>query len=136
MRLFLDTNVLISAYFWQGAKRRLLWDCLRGSHECCISDYVVYELRKVLIEKFSLPEESIERYISILTAFLEVIETSSGPKISRDPKDNPILWACAKSGVDALVTGDGDLLSLRDEEKLLCIENSCFKVLRTKEVLK
>ncbi len=135
MRLFLDTNVLISAYFWHGAERKLLWECLRGSHECCISDYVVYELRKVLIGKFSLPGESIERYLSLLTSFLVLIETGNGPEVSRDPKDNPILWACAKGDVDALVTGDGDLLSLRDRDKMLCIGNSCFKVLRTKEVL-
>ena len=135
MRLFLDTNVLISAYFWHGTERRLLWDCLRGSHECCISDYVIYELQKVLIGKFSLQKESVERYVSVLMTFLGLIHTENGPEVSRDPKDNPILWACAKGKVDALITGDGDLLSMRDDNKLLCLENSCFKVLRTREVL-
>jgi putative PIN family toxin of toxin-antitoxin system len=135
MRLLLDTNVLISAYFWHGNERRLLWECLLGNHECFVSEYILKEMRAVLVRKFSLPWESVKRYASLIQRFLKVIEAGEGPHLSRDPKDNPIIWACVEGNVEALVTGDRDILSMRDENMELCVNGHCFKVLRVKEVL-
>ncbi|WP_170218348.1 putative toxin-antitoxin system toxin component, PIN family [Palaeococcus ferrophilus] len=136
MRLLLDTNVLISAYFWHGNERRLLWECILGNHECFVSDYILDEMRTVLVRKFNLPAESVERYASLIRRFMKVVKAETGPHLSRDPEDNPILWACVAGSVDALVTGDKDLLSMRDENMELCVNGHCFKVLRVKEVLK
>jgi predicted nucleic acid-binding protein len=35
----------------------------------------------------------------------------------RDPKDQPFLHAALSFGADYLITGDGDLLALRDRSK-------------------
>ncbi|MBP1912353.1 putative toxin-antitoxin system toxin component, PIN family [Thermococcus stetteri] len=120
MRVLLDTNVLISAYFWHGNERKLLWECLVGVHENVISDYVEEEIRRILTGKFGISGDKVERYLSLLGEFSIKVQTGKIPPISRDPKDNPVIATAIAGKVEALVTGDKDLLSLRDDEKLFC----------------
>jgi len=134
MRVFLDTNVIISAYFWHGKERKLLWECILGKYEGFISDYVPDGVRKVLIEKFGLPEESVERYISLIIHFLGRVKVENGPDVSSDLGDNPIVWACVNALVDVPVTGDRDIPSLREDKKEFCTGRHCFKILRAGEI--
>ncbi|WP_167910358.1 putative toxin-antitoxin system toxin component, PIN family [Thermococcus sp. Bubb.Bath] len=136
MRLLLDTNVLISAYFWHGNERRLLWECILGNHECFVSGYILDEMQVVLVRKFNLPEGSVKRYSSLIQRFIKVVKAEKDPNISCDRKDNPVIWACVKAKVDLLVTGDKDLLFLIYKKMKLCVDAHCFKVLPVKEVLK
>ncbi|BAD85078.1 predicted nucleic acid-binding protein, containing PIN domain [Thermococcus kodakarensis KOD1] len=135
MRVLLDTNVLISAYFWHGNERRLLWECLVGLHENVISDYIEDEIRRVLTGKFGISPDKVDRYLLLLEEFSIKVQTGKIPPISRDPKDNPIIAAAVSGKVEALVTGDKDLLSLRDGEKLFCHMGFCFMVLTPSEAI-
>ncbi|NJE03163.1 putative toxin-antitoxin system toxin component, PIN family [Thermococcus sp. MV11] len=133
MRILLDTNVLISAYFWNGRERALLWDCIRGIHENVISDYIIGEVKKVLGDKFGLPDDAVERYVLLLATFSTSVPIGEVYHVSRDPKDNPIIATALSGKVDALITGDKDLLALRNEENVFCFSNHCFKILRPGE---
>lgn len=58
----------------------------------------------------------VERLIALLRISGESLLplTGSAPALVRDPKDNYLLVATAISGADILVTGDNDLLVLRE----------------------
>ena len=65
MRVFLDTNVLVSA----AATRGLCADVLREvltSHELLISAQVLSELARVLDIKFGVTQDLIDEFISLL----------------------------------------------------------------------
>lgn len=47
-RLLLDTNVLVSALFWDGNERRVLTDCLHGDPQLITSPFILGELDDVL----------------------------------------------------------------------------------------
>ncbi len=65
--------------------------------------------------KLGWDDQQIELFIKQLYIRAEVVEL--GPisvEVPRDPSDTPILATLAASNADILVTGDGDLLALRD----------------------
>ena len=118
MRVFLDTNVLASA----AATRGLCADVLRevfASHELVISEYLIKELKLVLVHKFSLPRDIIEDYIWLLHQDTIVTDEADPPPIQlKDKSDIPILGAALQAKADVLVTGDLELQNLGSVEKL------------------
>jgi putative PIN family toxin of toxin-antitoxin system len=115
LRIFLDTNVLISAFISRG----LCADLLRiiiAEHHLIVGDLVLSEMKIVLLEKFSMPEKQIQNIISFLESFEKCVYTGEKPSISlRDKDDEKILAIALKSNVDVFVTGDKDILDARKE---------------------
>jgi putative PIN family toxin of toxin-antitoxin system len=112
MRVFLDTNVLAGA----AAARGLCADALRAvfaSHELIISNYVIEELKRVLTNKFGVPQDMIEEYIWLLHQDSVVIREADPPSVRlKDESDIPILGAAIEAKADVLVTGDPELQGL------------------------
>ena len=112
MKIFLDTNVLVSAFITRG----LCADIFRiivAEHELILSDYILAELETVLDQKIYLPPNQIEDIIKYLKSF-RIIKNHTPPveiKL-RDKNDIPVLVAALNSNSDFLVTGDKDLLEV------------------------
>ncbi len=114
MRVFLDTNVLASAFGTRG----LCADVLRAvlaSHTLVVGEVVLRELRRALVAKFKLPAGQV----ADILAFLRTHEVTPAPKAPapgplRDPDDAWVLANALASRADVLVSGDGDLLELGD----------------------
>lgn len=112
MRVFLDTNVLLSAF----ATRGLCADLVRVvlvEHDLLVADVVLTELRSVLKKKLQLPEARIRE----IEGFLREYEVIGKPKRHlglglRDPDDEWIVASAVRGHADVLVTGDQDLLSV------------------------
>ena len=126
MRVFLDTNVLVSA----AATRGLCADVLRevfASHELIVSEYLIKELRRVLADKFSLPRDTREEYIWLLHQGTIVAEEADPPPIQlKDKSDIPILGAALQARADVLVTGDMELQNLESVGELLILSPRGF----------
>ena len=111
MRVFLDTNVLVSAFVGRGLCTDLLKIVL-GEHELLVSKLVVEELERVLRDKLRAPRAVLERAMSILD-HVEIVPSPtavpSGPDFDED--DATILAAAFEAKADIFVTGDLDLLA-------------------------
>ena len=113
MRIFFDTNVIISAFITHGHASELFNYCL-ANHRNYTSDFVIAELEKNL-PKFDYSKEEIK----IVTGFLNInfLIISSYNKLEdrmcRDEDDDNILAAACKSEIDCIITGDKDLLVLK-----------------------
>ena len=75
-----------------------------------ILDEVVDKLRN----KFQFPEESIQGLIDILLTYCQVIEPTSKFDVVRDVKDNKIIECAFDGKADYIITGDQDLLELKE----------------------
>lgn len=112
MRVFLDTNVLVSAF----ATRGLCADVLRVAlveHQLVLGETVLGELRRVLETKLGLPSETVEDADAFLRRHAIVI--SDAPTIPlevRDSADRVVVQEALAGEADILVTGDRDLLEL------------------------
>ena len=79
MRIFLDTNVIVSAL----ATRGLCADVLREvilRHQLVISDPLFKELKKVLRRKIGLPQE-------IVSGLIEMLQSDSHVAVATDLPD-------------------------------------------------
>ena len=110
--MFLDTNVLVSAF----ATRGLCADVFRhvlAEHTFVTGEVVLRELRRVLHRKLKLPP----RMIDSIEKFLREHEVAPKPKAPadipiRDPDDKWIMASAVAAKAEILVTGDHELLDL------------------------
>jgi uncharacterized protein len=118
LRVFLDTNVLASAFGTRG----LCADVLRAvlaSHTLVVGEVVLRELRRALISKFKLPAGQVADVLAFLRTH-EVTPTPKAPAAGtlRDPDDAWVLASAVAGRADVLVSGDGDLLAVGDRAPL------------------
>ncbi len=122
MKVVLDTNVLLSGLmFPEGTPGRIVAAWIEARFDVALSLDQLAEIGRVLEypkirRKLAWDDEQIESFIKQLCLRAEVVEL--GPisaEVPRDPGDAPILATLAAAKADVLVTGDGDLLSLREK---------------------
>lgn len=126
MRVFLDTNVLVSAF----ATRGLCADVVRhvlAEHVLVVAEVVLGELRRVLRQKFKLPAATIDE----IEQFLREQDVVPKPKVPsslelRDPDDRWVLASAIDGHADVLVSGDQDLLSLGSKSPLPIVDPRGF----------
>lgn len=115
MRVFLDTNILVSAaLFPYGGPAQAYEKATHAPYEAIVSDVVVSELRNVFARKFPKKLDALDRFWAIATEDIEVVGTPEFEQdvegAVRDVKDRPILRAAIACDADVLVTGDKDFL--------------------------
>lgn len=125
-RVVLDTNVLVSALVFGGAH----WNRLRAAWQSGLfvplaSREVTEELLRVLqYPKFSLAAAERESLLAEYLPWVEVVEVPALPldlAELRDPEDAKFLLLAQAGSAVALVTGDEDLLVLRERWKRVAI---------------
>ena len=129
MKLVVDTNVLMSGSAWSGTASRLVDALLAGEATLCLSEKLLAELTDVLQrEKFRKRlEERGQNATAILARFREVAQMIEPrpmpvPASLRDPDDVHVLACAVPASADAIVTGDDDLLALKEFEGIPIIE--------------
>ena len=112
MRVFFDTNVLVSAV----ATRGICADLLRivsSEHDLVVGEVVLSELRRVLETRFKLPAERIDEVEKFLRTYEVVAKPAAmDPVVVRDEADRWVLANARAAQADVLITGDGDLLAV------------------------
>lgn len=114
MRIFLDTNVLVSAF----ATRGICVDIVRhvlARHELMTGEVNLKELRRVLRKRFRVPERTAQSVEALLREQMIVGRPRNvGFGDLRDPDDRFVLASAAQGRADILVTGDRDLLEYKN----------------------
>ncbi len=126
MRVFLDTNVLVSAF----ATRGLCADVLRHAlveHDLLVAEVVLGELRRVLKSRIRLPASIVADIERFLREYEVIPKPQKPPAIKlRDPDDAWVLASALAGQADVLVTGDRDLLSLAGDVSLRIVDPRGF----------
>ena len=121
MKVFLDTNVLVSGF----ATRGLCADVIRlvlAEHEFITANVVLNELKRVLKHKIQLPGEQIQEILTFLESQIVQPKPIFPTKIPvRDEDDQWILASALAAKADVFVTGDKDLLDVANEVSGLTI---------------
>ena len=115
MKVFLDTNVLVSGF----ATRGLCADVIRvvlAEHELITADVVLNELKRVLKHKIQLPGEQIQEILTFLESQTVQPKPISPPSIPvRDEDDEWVLASALAAKAEVFVTGDKDLLDVASQ---------------------
>ena len=114
-KVVLDTNVTISALFWEGNPRKI-YDLVRdGKLNMLLGDDMEKEIIRVLgYEKFGLSPQEILPFLRNLRTHARHVETKS--KISlviADSTDNIFLECALDGDADFIISGDRHLLDIK-----------------------
>ncbi len=83
--------------------------------QLAISDYIEAEILRILTGKFARPSLSVRQQLNdLLNEALFVRVTGEIRDVCRDPKDDAILETAWLASADYLVSGDKDLLDLKE----------------------
>jgi uncharacterized protein len=112
MRLVLDTNVVVSALFWNGNERRVLEACVEGSH--AMVSALLAEAERILLQKFSYPKPDTAAFLRMVVRAADLVAPGESLRVvSADPDDDRVLECAIAGRADRIVTGDKHLLALR-----------------------
>lgn len=122
MRVVLDTNVLISGFIYPGSVPGRIVRAWRDARfELVMSKEQLTEIARVLTYPkiariLRWKRDKIERLLKqlYLRSIMVEIEASTTIESLRDPDDSPILLSLVAADAERLVTGDRDLLALRE----------------------
>ncbi|MDX1943089.1 MAG: putative toxin-antitoxin system toxin component, PIN family [Saprospiraceae bacterium] len=130
-KLILDTNWYVSATINRKSRRKL-YELLKNEKLIIIYAYELLEEYNRVIhrEKFNkiIAPNQIERFIRLVITKLAKVDITTSVEKSRDVKDNYLLALAIDSRADYLVTGDPDLLDLKQIEDTQIINMADFLV--------
>lgn len=131
MRIFLDTNVLVSAYTARGICADLMRHIL-AEHELLTGEVNIAELRRVLRDRFRASaalSDSVEAELRDQVVVPKPLKPSLLPV--RDPDDRWVLASAVAGKADLLVTGDQDLLEVAAQAPVAIVNpRGCWERLR------
>ena len=115
-RIILDTNVLISAIFFDtGNEAKILDQVIKGEAALVSSLDTLQELRETLAApRFQLTTLEVLNIFQLIVSISEIVLAPPNAEVKcRDTDDQKFLDCAAGGNADFLITGDGDLLEIR-----------------------
>ncbi len=128
LRVVLDTNVYLSAfYFPTGIPARIFEAGIFRLYRRIVSPALIEEYARISREKFKAAEGKIEKDKKNILHGAEAVRPGFIPyAVPGDEDDNHII-ACALAGkADLIVSGDKDLLRLKEYEGIAIIRPMDF----------
>jgi putative PIN family toxin of toxin-antitoxin system len=124
----LDTNVIVSAVTTRG----LCADVFRvvlSEHDLVTCSKVLREARRILRNKFAVPEEVISEYFELTSQDAIMVEPKDLPGIRikvKDKDDVEIVAAAVAGSVQVLVTGDAELQGIKTIQTVRVLSPRAF----------
>ena len=122
MKVVFDTNIFISALAIPGSQAETaIFRILDGADTLLISKAILDELLSTLAGKFSRDPEALSQVAVMLTEMAEVVKPKNTVEVFKDDPDNRVL-ECAEAGhADFIVTGDKEMLQLKQYQGIRLI---------------
>ena len=112
-----DTNVYVSALVIPGSlAEKAILRVLEGKDQAFISKEILDELLKVLARKFSRDAGELARVALWISDCTHLVRPKRRFHVLKDDADNRILECASEAKVDAIVTGDKEMLALGEFE--------------------
>ena len=132
LRVVVDTNVFVSAFIWGGNPRKVIQKWLREEFVLLLSPFLLAEIILVL-KRFGFDQADQQR----LRYILENNSLKFFPKrkvhLCSDEKNNQVLDLCLAGRADYLITGDKELLAIKDFQGTKIVSVKEFLVSRKKD---
>jgi putative PIN family toxin of toxin-antitoxin system len=116
MKVVIDTNIFVSSFFGGNPKKIIdLWK--NEKITLCLSNAILDEYVDVLYRIGMKDESEIEELLSLFSKGFNLLFTTKTPKIKiikNDPDDDKFIECAAALKADAVITGDREVLSIKE----------------------
>lgn len=126
MRVVLDTNVLLSGLMVpESIPGRIVRAWRAAQFDLVLSNPLLDEIGRVLgypkiKSRLKWEEETIDNFLLLLRFKTEIVSTAFvDVEVPDDPQDAPVLATLIAGQAAYLVTGDSDLLALRERYSII-----------------
>ena len=127
MRIVIDTNVLASALFFGGKPAKLLRLVLMQTISAVATEEIMAEYRSTieyLLQKYAT--SNVSSSFDPILSVIEIIPARSRVNVCRDPDDDKFISCAIDGQCYYIVSGDKDLLSLRERQQIKIVTVSEF----------
>lgn len=126
MRIVLDTNVIIATFATRGLCAEIFEICLL-EHNIVSSEHILSETKEKLMEKLRLTEKEAENIIVYLKEnTVTVVCKDTAINVCRDNDNNKIIETAVSGSAEIIITGDKDLLTIKDYKGIKIISPRDF----------
>ncbi len=132
MKITTDTNILISAAFWNGDSNRIIEEVEKGKIELFLSKEIIKEFMTVLNskeiqDKIKNRNLEMKRTIEKVISISQIVEASLKLDIITEDKDDNKILECAKEGgVNFIISKDNHILKIKEFDKIKIITPEYF----------
>ena len=132
IRAVLDTNVIVSGIIkGDSPPGHILALLFKGRFTAVISPPLLSEVSRVLAypkirDKYHLNPQVSQTILTSLILLSDLVPSSPPPEAGRNPEDDYLLACAAQGRADFIVTGDSDLLVLREFQGIPLITPQTF----------
>ncbi len=117
MKVVLDTNVLVSGIFWGGLPEKILQMAIEDKIDVYATEEILSEYFRIIDKIGKKDKELCSQWKMLLVQLVKIVEPNKKIKICRDPKDDMFLECAVSCGAKYLISGDDDLLSIKEINK-------------------
>lgn len=131
MRVVFDTNIYIAAFVADGICARLVRRARKREFELILCHVITREFSTKLKVKFRCNAKEVEQACSLISeAATAIFNEGVLPKpVCRDHDDDPILACVETNSAEYLVTGDKDLLVLKQHGECKILSPRDFELM-------
>ena len=127
IKIVIDTNVLISGVFFGGYPRKVLDSIFQKEIDAYISPEILHEYQRVIQEMIDRKQGKLDpNLLYPLFDRMTLITTTSNVSICRDPDDDKFLNCAIDAKALYVVSGDEDLLVLKNYNDIKIITAKQF----------
>jgi putative PIN family toxin of toxin-antitoxin system len=120
VRIILDSNVWLAILTTDGFCRRI-WKKVRRDYAVIASQDILDEVEEKLRKKFGFSPRHARLMVLFVERQTHAVNVTTTIQVCRDPDDNRILAAALDGDCSHLVTGDNDLLVLKNFEGIAIV---------------
>jgi len=126
VRVVLDTNVLLAAFIARGLCEAIYQVCL-AEHGIVLSTHILREVRRNLRGKFKLSAADADEIMGLIHENALIVKPAKvNHDARRDSDDLPVLGTLLAGKAHCLVTGDQDLLELKEFQSVPILSPRAF----------
>ena len=133
MKVLLDTNIWISGLLWGGNPRRIIQLAVSEQIVIYSSKLLIDELQATLgypklqrrLEKLAITAEELLVEVTCITKLSQPVAISDLSQL-RDSKDKIVLETALSVPVEVIVSGDKDLLILKEFQEITILTTKQF----------
>lgn len=115
MKVVFDTNIFISALVISGGQaEKAIRRITEGKDTLLISKPIIGEILSVLSNKFSRDSEALSRVAVFLSDLATIVNPAKRINVLTDEADNRVIECAVDGRADAIVTGDKEMLDLKE----------------------
>ena len=126
LKVVLDTNVIISSILFGGKPKKIIRLIIEGKIVPITSTSLQSELTEVLVKKFAFNSQKLKLQERLIKENFKVINPSITLDVVSDKDDNRVLEAALEGKCDFIITGDQDLLQLKNYKGIQIITPDKF----------